>query len=171
MPDRELPEDLRARLAEELTSGAPLLAPLPSQARYTTAMQLPPPRVRWRLAAAAGAAAGLVAVAAFAGPPQARAWIGQSVGNIAHTVRHPGEGNPPPQASPFNESPAASPGEHRTPESSPSQEPRESPEPSESPESSASPEPRESPEPEDSPRPSATPAAATPRPSPRPSGD
>jgi hypothetical protein len=112
----------------------------------------------------------LVATAAFAGPPQARAWIGQGVGNIAHSVRHSGDDNPPPpQGSPLTESPVAAPTEHRTT----TPEPVESPESSRSPEPSESPAPHGSPEPEDSPRPSPSPGGPTPTPTPtpRPSGE
>ena len=166
MPDRELPEHLRAKLSEELTSGAPLVSPLPSQARYATAGWRAAPRTPWRLVVAGLSAVGLVVITALAGPPQARAWIGQSVGNIAHSVENGGrssEPSPSAPASPLTESPEASPTLH--PNETPSTEPRESPEPSRSPQQ------HESPEPEDSPRPSPSGGGASPGPSPSPSGD
>src|SRR5690348_15705979 len=98
MPDRELPEHLKDQLDRELTAGAPLTSPLPAQARYArAAAPLPSGFVRWRLLSAVGAAAALIAVTALAGPPQAREWIGQSVGTLAHDVqRSTGGGTPSP---------------------------------------------------------------------------
>jgi hypothetical protein len=77
MPDRDLPEHLVARLSDELTSGAPLVAPLPSQARYARAGVTPfAARQRWRLITATAAAAALVVIAVAAGATPARQWIG-----------------------------------------------------------------------------------------------
>jgi len=85
MPDRDLPEELKARLSADLASGAPLNAPLPSQARYATASPAARPQghLRGRIVTLAAAALVLLLAAAFAGPPQQRAWLVRTVGNIA----------------------------------------------------------------------------------------
>src|SRR5438128_1963635 len=80
MPDRELPEHIRRQLSAGLDGGAPLVAPLPSQARFATLRgSMPAPRWRLRGLTVAVAAAGIVIVA-LAGPPQPRQWLVQSVG-------------------------------------------------------------------------------------------
>ena len=68
MPDRELPEHIRRQLSAGLDGGAPLVAPLPSHARFAT-LRGPMPAPRWRLRGltVAVAAAGIVIVA-LAGP-------------------------------------------------------------------------------------------------------
>ncbi len=163
MPERELPEHLKARLSDELTSGSPLTSPQPAQARYahlatTVAMR----HVRRRLLTAGAAAAALIVVGSVAAPSQAKRWIGDSVGNITHSVGGRERATPTPVApspQPAHETPAE-PSESAEP--TPSNEPRESPEPSESAE------PRESPEPSASPRPSQSPEPSE---SPEPSGE
>lgn len=146
MPDRELPRHLLDELASSLEKGAPLVAPLASQARYATArIVLPPARWRLRALTVAVAAAGIVVVA-LAGPPQPREWIAQSVNALERQVGVPANEVTP---SPTHESEATS-GEQtgqRSPESTEQAEPRQSPEPGESPEplQQQSPEPQESP--------------------------
>jgi hypothetical protein len=166
MPDRELPENLRAQLSSELEQGAPLTSPLPMQARYTRLAGASPVRaqVRGRLVAAAIAACALIAVAAFAGPPQARAWIGQSMGNIVRGVEN-STGTAPASPSPGRTPDDSHQGEGRpapaeTPEANESPEPSESQEPAQTPESGESPEPTQSPDGDDhggSPSPSPSP--------------
>jgi hypothetical protein len=143
MPERELPEALRARLSAELTSGAPLHAPLASQARYAGAASLAVPRrsLRGGLLVASAAALAVLVVAALAGPPQPRGWIVQSVGMLAGD-----RGAPSPTPSIESQgtiSPRPSPSHAQSPEAAP--EPRESPEPAESPGAHESPEPIQSP--------------------------
>ncbi|HET7465233.1 MAG TPA: hypothetical protein VFL29_01090 [Candidatus Dormibacteraeota bacterium] len=144
MPDRELPKNLQQQLSASLEDGSPLLAPLPSQARYAT-LRGAAPAPRWRLRAltVAAAVAGIVAVA-LAGPSQPRQWLVQSVNDITKQVGVPAG--------------AASPSPSKGGQTTSGQDSsRESPEPSESPEANepsqagASPEPRESPEPTGSP--------------------
>src|SRR5436305_11996759 len=149
MPDRELPENLKARLDDELTSGAPLVSPLASQARYAraAATAVPTRHVTRGLVSAAAASAALILVAAAVAPTPAREWIGRSVGSFTQSVKHAGD-----------HSGSATPSAGRSPESEPSETseptPHESPEPSESPESRESPEPSGSPEPSESAEPS-----------------
>ena len=160
MPERELAERLRARLAAELTAGAPLLAPLPSQARYAGPSLASTGRhVRGRLVAAATAACALLVVAAFAGPAEARQWIGTSVDNIVRSVEHGGglaPSSPHPAGSTRNGQPGTNATQHESPEpsvspaSAGSPEPQDSPEPAPSPGDHESPEPSPSPEPADS---------------------
>jgi hypothetical protein len=155
MPDRDLPDELKARLSSELVAGVPLTAPLGSQARYATAAPAAGPlrQVRGRVLIASAALAILLA-AAFAGPPQPRAWLVQTVGNIAGGIggpastSSPSPGNPAPaESSPKGSSGEKSPSPRateppdadETPGAQPSDEPRQSPEPSESPESAGSP--------------------------------
>lgn len=158
MPDRELPEHLRARLSADLMSGAPLASPLPSQARYARgAAEAPRSHPRGRLVAAAAAGLALLVIAATVGPSQSRHWIGQSVGSIVNHVKLPGgQATAPPTNSP----PAAAShpaGGAPTPRESP--DGARSPEPSEASEPTNSPEPQESPEPapQGSPEPSQAP--------------
>ena len=161
MPERELAERLRLRLSAELTAGTPLSAPLPAQGRYARESVPPAGRhVRGRLVAAATAACALLVVAAFAGPAEARQWIGTSVDNIVQTVERggaPAPSSPSPAGTTRNGQPGTNATEHESPEPtvSPatggSPEPRESPEPAQSPSDHESPEPSPSPEPSDSP--------------------
>lgn len=168
MPDRELPEHLSARLSDELTSGAPLVAPLPAQARY--ARPGTPPLAagqRWRLVTAIAAAAALVLIMVAASPTPARQWIGDSVGNLTHELQgaeHPGASKSP-ERSPASQPSTVQPAPHDSPEATESPEPSESPEPNESPEPSQTPESHESPEPSRSP----DGGDRQPSPSPRPS--
>src|SRR5258708_3200268 len=107
MPDRDLREELKARLSAELSSGAPLSAPLASQARYATAAPagVPQRHLRGRPLTLAAAALVVLLAAAFAGPPQPRAWLVRTVSNIAGnlggqaTTSSPSPGNAPPAAS------------------------------------------------------------------------
>jgi len=144
MPDRELAEELKARLSAELRSGAPLRTPLASQARYATAAAPAVPRrsVHGRLLVVVVASLAVLVVAALAGPPQPRAWLVQSVGNIAGD-----RGAPSP--SPANQTQSTSSPSDTSSDQSPSPAtatvPRESPEPVESPGSHESPEPTQSP--------------------------
>jgi len=130
MPERELSEQIRRRLSAALDDGAPLVAPLPSQARFAT-LHGATPSPRWRLRAltVAAAAAG-IAVVAFAGSPQPRQWVVQTVNGITKQVGIPAGSVSP---SPRDESPTS--GQANEPTESPeaTQEPRESPEPAESP--------------------------------------
>ena len=89
MPDRDLSRHIRRQLSAALDGGAPLAAPLPSQARFA-ALRGAVPSPRWRLRAltVAVAAAGIVVVA-FAGPPQPREWVIQSVNGISKQVGIP----------------------------------------------------------------------------------
>src|SRR5437899_1911173 len=117
MPDRELPENIRRQLSAGLDGGVPLVAPLPSQARFA-ALHGATPSPRWRLRAltVAVAAAGIVVVA-LAGPPQPREWVVQTVNGISRQVGLPagssspspshGESTPGEQGT-SNESPEAS---------------------------------------------------------------
>jgi hypothetical protein len=143
MPDRELPEELRARLSAELAAGAPLRAPLASQARYSSAAAaaVPQRHLRGRVLAVGAAALVVLVGATFAGPTPPRAWLVTTVGNIAGD-----RGAPSP--SPANETgPATSPNaaSHRSPSSTSAPEQRESPVPGESPGAHQSPEPVGSP--------------------------
>jgi len=144
MPERELPEHLASQLSEELTSGAPLRAPLASQARYATAAAAQSSRahVGARLVLSGLAALALVA-ATLLGAPQPRQWLIQSVGNLGGTFSpspspahqfqepHPTE----PVESPASPEPSETPETHESPEPSQSPEPGESPQPTSSPES------------------------------------
>jgi len=160
MPDRDLPEQLKARLSAELMSGAPLNAPLPSQARYATAAPAARPRghLRGRMITVAAAAVLVLLAAAFAGPPQQRAWLVRTVGNIAGdlgaevSISSPSPGHSAPAASsPVGGSDDRSPSAG-TPDVDETPGAQESPEPSEStPESHESPEPGQSPQPSESP--------------------
>ena len=135
MPERELPEQIRRRLSAALEAGAPLVAPLPSQARFAT-LHGATPSFRWRLRAltVATAAAG-IALVAFAGPPQSRQWVVQTVNGISKQVGIPAGSVSP---SPRDESTTSGQQELNEPTESPeapeaTAEPRESPEPAESP--------------------------------------
>ncbi len=89
MPDRDLPKHIRRQLSAALDRGAPLDAPLPSQARFAALRgAMPSPRWRLRALTVAVAAAGIVVVA-FAGPPQPRDWVVQSVNGISKQVGIP----------------------------------------------------------------------------------
>jgi len=165
MPDRDLPEELKARLSAELMSGAPLNAPLPSQARYATAAPAARPRghLRGRMITVAAAAVVVLLAAAFAGPPQQRAWLVRTVGNIAGdlgaevTISSPSPGHSAPaEASPVAGSDDRSPSPG-TPDVDETPGAQESPEPSEPAEPSQTPESHESPEPGGSPQPSQSP--------------
>jgi hypothetical protein len=143
MPDRDLPEKVRTRLSAELASGAPLSAPLASQARYATAAPPAVPRRNLRRRALALGTAALVVLvgATLAGPTQPRAWLVTTVGNIAGD-----RGAPSP--SPTNQagtttSPSAS--SHKSPSPASAPEQRESPAPGQSPPVHESPEPTEAP--------------------------
>ncbi len=147
MPERDLPEHLIARVSAELTAGAPLTSPLPSQARFARLGGVAPHgHVRRRILAAAAATVALLAVAGT-GPTQARQWIGQSVGGFVDDVQRPDHhgatGAPSPKAS----HPSSGRPSPRTPAVGKSPEPSAKPEPHESPE----PSPHESPEPSHSP--------------------
>ena len=142
MPDRELPEVLRDQLSAALEAGAPLAAPLPAQARFTTARRpLPAPRWRLRALTVAAAATG-IAVVALAGPPQPREWIAQSMHGLEKQVGVPaGQVSP----SPTQESEGTSGQRTESPHTSPEAGQEQSPEPRESAEPTQSPEPQESP--------------------------
>jgi len=155
MPDRELPEQLKAKLAAALAAGTPLKSPLPSQARYAdaTGADAQRPRVRPRLVALAVASVVMLGVLAFAGPSQPRQWLVQSVGSIARDVGAP-VGAPSPSSSgqrPGDSSPGPSHEATETPEAA------ETPEGSETPEANASPEPGGTPESSESPEPTQSP--------------
>jgi hypothetical protein len=135
MPERELSEQVRRRLSAALDAGSPLVAPLPSQARFAT-LQGATPSPRWKLRAltVAAAAAG-IAVVAFAGSPQPRQWVVQTVNGITKQVGIPAGSVSP---SPRDESTTSGQQKENEPTESPeapeaTQEPRESPEPAESP--------------------------------------
>jgi hypothetical protein len=139
MPDRELPQHLRSRLSAFLESGAPLVAPLPAQARYATARAaiLSP---RWRLRALSLAlASGGIVVVAFAGPPQPRDWIVQSVSGITRQLGVPA-GAVSPSPSNGSQSTGGQSTVHRSPDEAETPQPQPTPEPQESPESGQSPE-------------------------------
>jgi len=131
MPDRDLSMHIRRQLSAALDGGAPLIAPLPSQARFAALLgAMPPPRWRLRALTVAVAAAGIVAVA-FAGPPQPREWVVQSVNGISKQVGIPaGSATPTPK----NESATSGQKKPNAPTESPeaTAEPGESPEPAES---------------------------------------
>lgn len=135
MPDRDLPKRLRDQLSASLEVGAPLTAPLPSQARFATVRRaVPTPRWRLRALTVAVAAAGIVVVA-FAGPPQPRQWfstltrqVGVPAGDVSPSPTN--QNQPAAQASQQS-------GRRAAPVASP--EPRESPVPRESPEPGESP--------------------------------
>lgn len=164
MPEGELPDHIKDRLSASLETGAPLRAPLPSQARYAAkVVGVPAPRWRLRSVMVAAAAAGVVVIA-LASPAEPRDWIVQSVGNIAHDAGLPvGSTSPSP-------TPASGRTVHESPEAN---ESNESPEANESPGSSQSTEPMQSPEAHESPEPSQSPDGGdqpTPSPTPQPSG-
>ena len=135
MPDRELPEHIRRRLSAALDGGAPLVRPLPSQARFATPRG-PMPTPRWRLRAltVVVAAAGIVVVA-IAGPSQPRQWLVQTVNGISKQVGVPAGSVTP---SPKDDSKSSGQKEQNAPHESPEANegtagPAESPEPEESP--------------------------------------
>src|SRR5690349_21308994 len=101
MPDRELSKRIRRQLSAALEGGVPLVAPLPAQARFATLPgAMPSPRWRLRALTVAVAAAGIVVVA-FAGPPQPREWVVQSVNGISKQVGIPaGSATPSPESAP-----------------------------------------------------------------------
>jgi hypothetical protein len=151
MPDRELGDELKERLAAALTSGAPPVAPLPSQARYAMLSSFQPRgHLRSRLISLAAAAAAVVVLAGLAGPPQSRQFVIQSVGNIARDLGVP-SGPATASPSPIHPTPSEEPSPSERPGSG---EATPSPEPNESPSTRPSPEPAESPEPRQSPKPS-----------------
>jgi hypothetical protein len=169
MPDLDLPEELKARLSAELAAGAPLSAPLASQARYASAAPAAVPQRHLRgRALALGAAALVVLVGAtFAGPTQPRAWLLTTVGNIAGD-----RGAPSP--SPANQtghttSPSAA--SHRSPPAVSAPEQHESPVPGQSPVTHETPEPTESPAGGDSSGGDGDDSSPTASPSPDDSGD
>ena len=165
MPDRDLSKELKARLSAELTSGVPLNAPLPSLARYAMAAPAARPQghLRGRMVTLAVAALVVLLAAAFAGPPQQRAWLVRTVGNLAGdlgaevSTSSPSPGHSAPAASSprggtDDRSPSPStPDADETPGAQESPEPRESAEPSQTPEAQVSPEAGESPQPSASP--------------------
>jgi hypothetical protein len=131
MPDRDLSRHVRRQLSAALDGGAPLTAPLPSQARFAALRgAIPSPRWRLRALTVAVAAVGIVAVA-FAGPPQPREWVVQSVNGISKHVGIPAGSATP---SPKNESATSGQKKPNAPTESPeaTAEPGESPEPAES---------------------------------------
>ena len=131
MPDRELSRHIRRQLSAALDGGAPLIAPLPSQARFAAlGGAMPSPRWRLRALTVAVAAAGIVVVA-FAGPPQPREWVVQSVNGISKQMGIPAGAAAP---SPKNESATSGEKKLNAPTESPeaTAEPVESPEPAES---------------------------------------
>jgi hypothetical protein len=155
MPDRELPEDVRRRLSAALESGAPLIAPMASQARFAISRgAMPAPRWRLRALTVAAAVAGIVVVA-LAGPPQTREWVVQSVNGISKQVGLPaGAATPSPKEEPTTSG-----------ENEPSA-PTQSPENHEgSPEPAGSPQPSESPDGDDTPQPAQPQSSPTPQPS------
>jgi len=131
MPDRDLSQHIRRQLSAALDGGAPLIAPLPSQARFAALRgAMPSPRWRLRALTVAVAAAGIVVVA-FAGPSQPREWVVQSVNGISKQVGIPaGSATPTPK----NESATSGQKKPNAPTESPeaTAEPGESPEPAES---------------------------------------
>jgi hypothetical protein len=156
MPERDLPEELRARLAAELASGVHLSAPLASQARYATGVPAAGPQrhLRGRVLTLSAAALVVLVAATFAGPPQPRAWLVRTVGNIASGLGAPvGTSSP----TPGNPTPAQSSPRGGTDAKSPSPRATEAPDGDETPGSQPSPEPQESPEPAQSPEPTASP--------------
>ena len=131
MPDRELSRHIRRQLSAALDGGAPLIAPLPTQARFAALRgAMPSPRWRLRALTVAVAAAGIVAVA-FAGPSQPREWVVQSVNGISKQVGIPAGSAAP---SPKNESSTSGQKKPNAPTESPeaTAQPVESPEPAES---------------------------------------
>lgn len=142
MPDRDLPEELRARLSAELGAGAPLSAPLASNARYASAAPaaVPQRHLRGRVLALGAAALVVLVGATFAGPTQPRAWLVTTVGNIAgdRGARSPSPAN----HTVHTASPSATSHRSASPVSAPEQ--RESPVPGQSPVTHESPEPAES---------------------------
>ena len=138
MPDRELPENIRRQLSAGLDGGVPLVAPLPSQARFA-ALHGATPSPRWRLRAltVAVAASGIVVVA-LAGPPQPREWVVQTVNGISRQVGVPAGSVTP---SPKEQSTTSDQRERSEPSESPEthETPGESPEPAQSPEAEESP--------------------------------
>lgn len=157
MPDRQLPEHIRRQLSAALNGGAPLVAPLPSQARFATpGGAMPSPRWRLRALTMAVAAAGIVVVA-FAGPPQPREWVVQTVNGISKQVGIPAGSATP---SPVEKS-------TRSGQQKPNA-PTESPENHEAtPKPVGSPEPAESPDGDDTPQSGPAQPQATPTPEPR----
>lgn len=140
MRDRELPKQARRRLSVALDRGAPLIAPLPAQARFASAHGVvPSPRWRLRALTVAVAAVG-IAVVAFAGQPQARDWIVESVNGISKQVGIPaGSVSPSPKedsAASGQKKPNAPIESPETPEAT--AEPSESPEPAQTPPSPTS---------------------------------
>jgi len=131
MPDRDLSKHIRRQLSAALDGGAPLTAPLPSQARFA-ALRGAVPSPRWRLRAltVAVAAVGIVVVA-LAGAPQPREWVVQSVNGISKRVGIPAGSATP---SPKDESATSGQKEPDATIESPeaTAEPGESPEPAES---------------------------------------
>jgi len=131
MPARELSRHIRRQLSAALDGGAPLIAPLPSQAHFAAlGGAMPSPRWRLRALTVAVAAAGIVVVA-FAGPSQPREWVVQSVNGISKQVGIPAGSATP---SPKNESATSGQKKPNAPTQSPeaTAEPVESPEPAES---------------------------------------
>jgi hypothetical protein len=113
-PDLELSDPLHEMLASALEQGAPLQAPYPSQARYSRLAGLTDERTPWRrtvLAFAAGAA--LMSLAfLFAGVPQPRTWIVQTVDSVVHDITAPAATPPAESSAPgTQERPATTPSE------------------------------------------------------------
>jgi hypothetical protein len=139
MPERELPRHLRQQLSALLEDGAPLAAPLPSQARYSR-LREPMLTPRWRLRAltVAVAIAGIVLVG-LAGPQQPREWFIQSVNDITKQVGVPaGSSSPSPST--------GAQGHKESPETTESPEANEPSETGQTPEAGESPEPAQSPD-------------------------
>ena len=133
MPDRELPEDLRQRLAAALESGAPLVSPLPSQAEYSiAATEVQEPNRRLRSFAALALAAAVVI--ALVGLQQPREWIVRSVDNITHSSGVPAGSAGPTPSSQVGTVVHQSPEVKETPEATESPEAGRSPQPAQSPE-------------------------------------
>lgn len=127
MPDRDLSKHIRRQLSAALDGGAPLVAPLPSQARFAALPgAMPSPRWRLRALTVVVAAAGIVVVA-FAGPSQAREWVVQSVNGISKQVGIPaGSATPSPATSGQKKPNAATESPEATAEPGGSPEPAES---------------------------------------------
>ena len=160
MPDPELPDQLKARLAAALEHGVEPVAARPLQARYAGR---PPAGFHVRagvLAFAAGAVVMLIALG-MVGNPAPRTWILHTIDSAVRQISTPASPSPAESGGQGSEvepssSPTARPA-HESPEAS--SEPKGSPE--------ASSEPRESPEASGEPRESGT----APSPSAEPSGD
>jgi hypothetical protein len=84
MPDGNIQPHLTSRLTATLTAGAPLRAPLVSQARYARpAASSSSTNPIWRTASLGGAALAALMLVALAGPQEPRGWLLQSIGSVA----------------------------------------------------------------------------------------